>query len=40
MSHARIWNDLRGGRCSSKIKVNDKTEYEIERCLCKTCQNS
>ena len=34
MCHARIWNDHRGGRCSSKIKVNDKIEYEIERCLC------
>ena len=34
LCHARIWNDHRGGRCSNKIKVNEKVDYEIEHCLC------
>ena len=34
MCNARIWNDHRGGRCSNSIKLNESTEYEIEKCLC------
>lgn len=32
---ARIWNNLRGGRCSFKINPYDDIQYPIERYLCR-----